>query len=54
MYRFLIPAAAVFVVAGALAITAPSTWPLLVVRVVLIAVGIALVVVALKRRRMTA
>jgi uncharacterized membrane protein YccC len=50
MYRFLVSAVAAFVAAGALALTAPSTWLLLVLRVVLIAVGIALLVVGLRRR----
>jgi hypothetical protein len=54
MGRFLIPAAIAFVAAGALAVTTPSTWPLLLARVVLIVAGIALLVVGLRRRRQTA
>jgi len=44
MSRFLIPAAVLFVAAGVLAVTVPSSWPLLLARVVLIALGIALLV----------
>jgi hypothetical protein len=43
-------AVVVFVAAGVLALTTPSTWPLVVVRVVLIVLGIVFVVVGLRRR----
>jgi len=52
MHPLLVSAVAVFVATGVLALIAPSTWPLLLLRVVLIAVGIALLVVGLRRRRM--
>jgi hypothetical protein len=49
---FLIVSAVVtFVVAGVLALTTSSNWPLLVVRVVLIVLGIVLLVVGVRRRR---
>jgi hypothetical protein len=51
MVRFLLPAAVLFAAAGVLAVTTPSTWPLLLLRVILIVVGIALLVLGLARRR---
>ena len=40
-----------FAVATLLALTLPSTWPLLAVRVALICIGIALLVIGLRQRR---
>jgi hypothetical protein len=51
MAGFLVSAAVLFVAAGVLAVTTGSSWPLLVVRVVLIALGIVLLVVGLRQRR---
>jgi hypothetical protein len=39
---FLVSAVVAFVAAGVLALTTPSTWPLVVARIVLIVLGIAL------------
>jgi hypothetical protein len=51
MGRFLLCAAVLFVAAGVLAVTDGSSWPLLLPRVVLIAVGIVLLLVGLRKRR---
>jgi hypothetical protein len=54
MVRLLMSAAVLFAAAGVLAVTTPSSWPLLLARVVLIAIGVVLVVVGLRQRRRTA
>ena len=54
MVRTLILAAILFAGAGVLAVTTPSSGPLLLVRVVLIVLGIALLVLAGVRRRQNA
>jgi hypothetical protein len=51
MTRFVVSAAVLFAAAGMLAVTTASSWPLLLVRVVLIAVGILALVDGLRRRR---
>jgi multisubunit Na+/H+ antiporter MnhC subunit len=51
MVRLLVAAAVLFAGAGILAVTTSSTWPLLLVRVVLIALGVALLILALGRRQ---
>ena len=40
-----------FVGAGLLAVLLPSTWPLLVARIVLICLGVAVVVIGLRQRQ---
>lgn len=51
MTRFVFSAAVLFAAAGVLAVSTASSWPLLLARVVLIAVGIVLLVVGLRRRQ---
>jgi hypothetical protein len=47
----LLLAVVLFVAAAVLAVTTPSSWPLLVARIALIVVGIAALVVGLRLRR---
>jgi cytochrome c biogenesis protein CcdA len=53
MAWFVVSAAVVFAAAGVLAVTTPSSWPLLLARVVLIALGIVLLIVGWRRRQRT-
>jgi uncharacterized membrane protein len=49
--RALLLVALAFIGAALLAVLLPSTWPLLVVRIVLICLGVAAVVISLRQRK---
>jgi putative Mn2+ efflux pump MntP len=52
--KALVVAAIAFVGAALLAVLLPSTWPLLVARVLLICLGVVVVVISLRKRRRSA
>jgi hypothetical protein len=49
--KALLPVALAFIGAALLAVLLPSTWPLLVVRIVLICFGVVAVVISLRQRK---
>ena len=49
--KALLLVALAFIGAALLAVLLPSTWPLLVVRIVLICVGVVAVVISLRQRK---
>ena len=51
LMKALVLAAIVFVGAALLAFLLPSTWPLLVARIVLICLGVVVVVISLRNRQ---